>query len=491
MRTLTFDFFNIETVPSTYSWDLGSPLVEFFDTLTDSTKLTAKNEKGNTEYIGYAPFVSLSLSSTPGGSAKSSIAINRVADFGDYYNSSSNFTSNSTLSNVVFCHNYLMPGVYDIKLTKTEYSTIEIPDDSIYKCIGRHCQRWSWKSQTPIEPTAEELYSANYVPPTVITWAETNPSSKYEKRWMDRPEEVCAEDWFVSKTVYTQPEKQLPGISFSWRWYNVQCVSQDNPRNVPATWTETGFQHPKDLTWAGAASPCIELINFEVDWTWDNITCNLSANPAGLNLTWDNLAARSPYNKTWSQIRNEQCYEKLLALSASEQVVERKATLRVIEIPPTAYLDVIQPKDPAKRLSPLTVRLTPKFIKCGSFPIEKIVWDLGDGSPLLVQRRWAPSVESPFVFSDNFNLDWQDPRNYDIVYTYRKTPDSPFAFYPSLTAYSSSTGTSDCAAAVVGPLKLTQFDGQNLTIIQSELTDYGKIIMGKVDDNVALWKINK
>jgi hypothetical protein len=141
--------------------------------------------------------------------------------------------------------------------------------------------------------------------------------------------------------------------------------------------------------------------------------------------------------------------------------------------------------------SPVTVKLTPRFTKCGSFPIEKIVWDLGDGSPLLEQRRWAPTIKAPFYYSGAIEEDADDPRNYDVIHTYNKTPESLFCFYPSMTAYASSTNTSDSVAVTIGPLSLVLFDPSQFKVLQNEFTDNKKILLGQIENNTAVWQADK
>lgn len=421
MSNVTFDFFSIKTVPPDYSWDDGTPYVEFpYERLiTDASLLSGTDST----YIGYAPFAYISLSSSVVPSP-SSVAIQRVVDFGDYYNTESNITTSPTLSNEVYCHTYIMPGLYTIKFTKHEY---------------------------------------------VITLVE---------EYSD---------------LYIQPQQQaMQQLPFNWQWYNFLCSSPTNPRNNPITWEQSGFQDSNQLIWSGVSGPCLDFNSYNtasVDWLWNSISCDLNANPLARTLTWDETKSSSTFNKTWDEAGGDNCNQPSLALSAQEVVtITKEMMLRVIEIPPVAYLSAMDITP--EKLSPLTVRLTPRFVKTGSFPIEKIVWDLGDGSPLLTQRRWSPDSVSPFVFSNVFNLDWQDPRNFDIIYTYRKLPDSGFSYYPSITAYSSSTGTSDCASTIVGPLKLTAFDGATITLLQNELTDNGKVIVGETNDGVAVWKID-
>ena len=475
MSNVTFDFFSINSVPPDYSWDDGTPRVEFPNSrlITDSSLLTGTESA----YIGYAPYTSVSLSSFAGTPSLSSIAIQRVADFGDYYNTDSNITSSPTLSNEVYCHNYIMPGLNTIKFTKTEYVNVGTVEYQAFSCIERYCLEWTWNKRDctdTLEPT--------------ITWNNTLSSQQYEKRWNDRPEERCDAAWANSGGLYVQPEQELQQLPFNWQWYNFLCSSPTNPRNNPITWNQSGFQDSNQLIWSGISGPCLEYATESVSWLWNNVSCDLSANPLAKVLTWDETKCDSSLSKTWDGMGGGNCSQKPLTLSAKEVTIVKEAFLRVLEIPPVAYLSAID-LTPGK-ISPLTVRLTPRFVKCGSFPIEKIVWDLGDGSPLLTQRRWSPDSNSPFVFSDIFNLDWHDPRNFDVIHTYRKLPTSGFSYYPSITAYSSSTGTADCASTIVGPLKLQTFDGSSITLLQNELTDNGKVIVGEINDGVAVWRID-
>ena len=475
MSNVTFDFFSIKTVPPDYSWDEGTPRVEYPNDklVTDAFLLTGTDST----YIGYAPYTSISLSSFPGTPSLSAVAIRRVTDFGDYYNTDSNFTSSPTLSNEVYCHNYIMPGLYTIKFTKTEWVDVATEDYKAFSCMERYCLEWTWNKRNCTDPNEPQ-----------ITWNTTLSTQDYEKRWNDRPDERCDDVWANSGGVYIQPEIETPQLPFNWQWYNFLCSSPSNPRNNPITWNQSGFQDANQLIWSGVSGPCLEYATEKVTWLWNNVSCNLSANPLAKVLSWDDTKCDSSLNKTWDQTGNGNCSQKVPTLSAKEQTIVKEMMLRVIEIPPVAYLSAID-LTPGK-ISPLTVRLTPRFIKAGSFPIEKIVWDLGDGSPLLTQRRWSPDSEEPFVFSNVFNIDWKDPRNFDVIYTYRKLPDSKFSYYPSLTAYASSTGTSDCTSTIVGPLKLPVFDGASVTLLQNELTDNGKVIVGEINNGLTVWKID-
>jgi hypothetical protein len=173
--------------------------------------------------------------------------------------------------------------------------------------------------------------------------------------------------------------------------------------------------------------------------------------------------------------------------------------LSVVEIPPTAYLyssDLIS-YDALDYTFPFTLRLTPKYSQTGSFPIDNIVWDLGDGSPRFVKRRWDDNTILSAVSSDMFPRfiyngarpgDINDPRNYDVVYTYNVIGDNIFdSFYPSITTIASSTSTTNEAAYTVGPITSPAFN-KNITLLQTELKSNGKLVIGQIGNDIGVWK---
>jgi hypothetical protein len=137
---------------------------------------------------------------------------------------------------------------------------------------------------------------------------------------------------------------------------------------------------------------------------------------------------------------------------------------------------------------PLTVTITPRYTLTGSFPIEKIVWDLGDGSPLITKTRWDNNTSFPFVTSGAMSADPLDPRNFDIVHTYTKPDNSVYSFYPSITAYTYSTGSSDACSITIGPIAAQPLQGVGFKILQTELNEDGTALIGQVGDNIGIWK---
>jgi len=159
---------------------------------------------------------------------------------------------------------------------------------------------------------------------------------------------------------------------------------------------------------------------------------------------------------------------------------------------PTAYLSSSISFNANEIVFPLTVTLTPKYTQTGSFPIEKIVWDLGDGSPLLTRTRWDNNISTPFVSSGSFDLDPKDPRNYDIVHTYYKANTQQYSFYPSITAYTSSTNSSNSCAITIGPIISPLMDPitNKFTLLQAELNQNGAAILAQLGKDISVWKTN-
>ena len=469
----TFDFTFIKTVPSTYSWDQGVPATflgfkDLVSSLSACSAVSVNNEEG-VEYVGYAPFVFVALSSEPGWISDSHLALRRTANFGDYYNSETNVTVLPDLENVEFCHVYIMPGLYTITLERNEYIQVEIqkfPGQGL--CIQKYCIDWSFKTlkDCPLEHP--------------VTWGSTKTGGRFQKTWKYEP---CEEDWAWNKGLYIQTTEKEPRFPLSWQWFNFLKQSP-SPYNESITWLSAGFQAGNQLTWKETVGPCVSMdLTRSVTWKWELISC--SGDPFHKQITWNDAKQKSPYGTTWNYTKDNCEGSTIPMLSTGVQTITRKASVRVLEIPPTTYLTVKQPTD---RYTPLTVRLSPKDTICGSFPIERIVWDLGDGSPLLTQRRWSNTLEEPFIFSGSVSDDFQDPRNYDVIHTYTKTLTSKSCFYPSITAYASSTNTSDSAAATVGPLIMPKNPKQLFTLLQNELTDNGKVMIGQIDDNISVWK---
>lgn len=383
---VTFDPVLPKTVPSSYSWDNGVPSA----TSPSLVDLTVDSEG---YYVGYAPFVSVRLSSVPVLETGDDVyTVFRTINFGDYYNCNYNELTSLGFDETYLCHVYVMPGTYEPKCTYVPY--------------------------IKITPTGEL--------PTLL----------------NQSEDLGKLEFPILELVTENSRGRI-----YWKWKYLLCN--------PAIICDTG-----------------------------------EVNKANRPITWKQTTCEEYYAKTWKEIKDN-CFEAPPVLNPSNSVaveLSNSNKIKVIELTPTAYLSAIQP-DQLNRISPLSATLTARFTKCGSFPIEKIVWDLGDGSPLLTQRRWAIETSEPFVYTGAFASDPNDPRNYDVKRVYRVTKDSGFTFYPSITAYAYSTGTTDCASTVIGPIQPQTYDkdANKASLLQNNINDQKKfsVLLQYGEDIVA------
>ena len=429
---INFDNISVKTVKPDYSWDLYNP----------SEDNMQEADFTDFEYvIGYAPFVNVQLDTSITDINPYSLVFEREVNFGDYYNSETNTEMTSITGSYVFGHNYIMPGEYTIKVAQTEYIKVNNP------CCDPPC--------------------------------ENNLTR--------------ASDLFVEQGA---PTKRLP---YSWMWY---CFMQNDvdPRNEffgaleagsqCLTWEDCEFQSSRQITWDEAAGPAFEVRSRDVSWQWKKVVCDPNEDELYTQkVEWSYTKQDNFLPRTWKQIKNLgcdgiNCLEVVPILSAHSitKVYEKK--IKVLEILPEAYLTLISQVTGDS----LTAHLSPRLTRCGSFPIEKIIWDLGDGTPFFEQTRWSVNTDPKFVFNKEIEQDVYDPRNYDVVHTYSRNFANGSCFYPSITAVSSSTSSTDRAALTIGPVMLENINN-DIELIQTDLTDQGRAYMGQVKDNIVFWNL--
>jgi hypothetical protein len=208
--------------------------------------------------------------------------------------------------------------------------------------------------------------------------------------------------------------------------------------------------------------------------------------------TWNQITTLSNPNLIWTE------YTGISADTINGTTVVPNVTalvtgqtsnflISVVEIPPTAYLSANISTNAGNIVFPLTITITPRYTRTGSFPIEKIVWDFGDGSPLVTKRRWDKNTVSPFLSTDALSADLIDPRNFDVTHTYTKQNTTQFSFYPSITAYASSTGTTDVCSITIGPVRAEPLT-EDFTILHTDLNEDGVVMIGQVGSQATGWK---
>ena len=263
---------------------------------------------------------------------------------------------------------------------------------------------------------------------------------------------------YQTKTVPVLVDSGLPTLSclgkydIEWYWDNLSAT------NICRTWFETECNASFEKTWDDELACLGRFCKF---WSWTQLEKQGGVNP----VTWEQTKTEAEFTKRW-------LYEPPTTVCSSgedatfidvQQVQEQTykpstITVRVLEIKPTANIYSIT--QPTTGITPYTIELTPKETKSGSFPIDRIVWDPGDGSGFkTVTRLEAPDAHT-FTFTNYFSTDPLDPRNYNLLHTYKRGLKTYPIFYPSLTAFSSSTDTYDTCSTTIGPIVLSSISGQ-------------------------------
>ena len=234
----------------------------------------------------------------------------------------------------------------------------------------------------------------------------------------------------------------------------------DNMLQLSATWDQTKCDGLYAKWWDNEVDCFAKYCKF---WNWYDLQ---SLNLSGKNpVTWEQTYETGGlYPKKWAFEANDtickanQDVTFVNTVESLAQVYTTTAVVKVLEIPPVVNLYCLT--QPITGITPFTVQLTPRGTVPGSFAIDKIVWDLGDGtSTKTVWRHNTPDVNY-FTYTGIFSADPQDPRNYDLTYTYKRNFNNYPVFYPSITAFCGNTNTSDACSITLGPIALSSASGQ-------------------------------
>lgn len=253
-----------------------------------------------------------------------------------------------------------------------------------------------------------------------------------------------------------------------WYWNAVTCDTQ-----TATTWLDTECDSlTKPKYWINEDNCFGEYCLYWSWWTVDKEGTG-ALNP----IRWFQTRRAEEFTKKWSLGLNTESCD--IELKSTFDVVEQTTVKQIVvvqEIPPVANIAVTSKN--TKGNSPLEIMLSPKHIRCGSFPIDKIVWDFGDEtSPITITRNSTPT-DPNIIFTNTFFDDPRDPRNYDIRHTFKRTRANYSMFYPSLTCYSANTNTHDSCSITIGPV-----------LLEPSKADY-KLITASLNDSGILYSID-
>jgi hypothetical protein len=267
-----------------------------------------------------------------------------------------------------------------------------------------------------------------------------------------------------------------------WYWNNLDCGDLQ-----ATTWDETNCTLPqvadlkkrKPKRWDDEGK-CFQ--RYCKNWTWKDLNCE-GRNP----VFWYETYEYGDYYKRWKyEANNIACNPRdipKITVDVTEQVALKPFIVEVLEVKPAAIITC--ESYPLTGYSPFTYKLSPAQIKTGSFPIDRIDWDPGDGSSIKTVTRYTTPDSGYFVYNNIYFSDTNDPRNYDFVYTLKRNSDTYPVFYPSLTCYSASTNTTDSCSIVVGPI-LLQPQNTDIQLLKAKTTSKGDFYGIEVDKNVTV-----
>jgi hypothetical protein len=266
-----------------------------------------------------------------------------------------------------------------------------------------------------------------------------------------------------------------------WFWDDLTSESLNN-----ITWDETKKIKPgsmstnrfKPKTW-GNEYAC--LGKYCLAWTWMTLTPNTTQLGA---VRWNETQTEGNFEKRWQfQPNDEECDADAAYLPFSTSTT-KTFMVEVIEKPPVAGMHSVT--QPVTGNAPLTLEFTSKACQTGSFPIDRIDWDFGDGSPVMSITRYTTPTDKNVkkAVPTPFPNDPVDVRNYNVTHTYNFVKRTYPVFYPSLTCYSANTNTYDTCSLVVGPLTVS-YEPSSIKIVKNRNTTQGNIYALEVDDNIT------
>lgn len=283
----------------------------------------------------------------------------------------------------------------------------------------------------------------------------------------------------VTQSVDDNPELCRDRYNINWYWDNLTDITNFPPKPDRKTWDETNCTGPYAKQWD---SELVCLQKYCRYWSWE------STKTAGRsNTTWEQTKTGNTLEKRWYFEPNDTSCQlpeepAVIIVRQERQEVIKQFMVEVKELLPKTELYSVT--RPIAGQAPFTVQLTPRGTTCGSFPIDRIDWDLGDGTPIKTVTRQGSANSSDFIYNDIFSNDILDPRNYDITHTYYRSADQYPVFYPSITAYSANTGSWDACSTTIGPIDLVD-SADGLQILKVKNTMHGTLYALDIENSCS------
>lgn len=281
--------------------------------------------------------------------------------------------------------------------------------------------------------------------------------------------------------------KCLGKHDIGWQWENLESALGPGglSRVDRTTWDEAMCVPPltavkKRPKWWSEEGECFQKHCYI--WNWNDLKV------AGRNpVFWFQVYRYGDYAKRWQyEVNDFVCDVEGLpeeTVETTEQITVKTAIVEVKEVMPVA--SIFNETLPLTGYSPFAFRLSPIHTKTGSFPIDRIDWEPGDGSSIKTVTRYTEPNSKYFVRNNAYFSDPLDPRNYDFVYTIIRNSNTYPVFYPSITCYSAGTNSYDSCSIVVGPI-LLEPQTQDIQIVKAKNTTKGDFYGIEIGNNITI-----
>jgi len=269
-------------------------------------------------------------------------------------------------------------------------------------------------------------------------------------------------NWFWDRLTST--------VATNLNWDETKCIPA-TPRKRPKWWDDE--------------TACLE--KYCKQWSWYE-NSSIGANP----VEWLQTKTFNSFEKQWQyEINDTPCAvrnaEFLDTLQTSSNTKIITNIVHVKEKMPIAFMEQVTSLT-STNLRKIEVSFSPFKTVTGSFPIDRIDWDFGDGSPILTLTRYTAEVND-FVYRNNaYNFDVNDVRNYNVKHTYNITNLYPL-FYPSLTCYSASSNSYSSCSLRVGPL-IHPSTPLPIVLLKSRNTEKGNLHTLFINNNITFFTTN-
>ena len=281
---------------------------------------------------------------------------------------------------------------------------------------------------------------------------------------------------------FTVPKTCYGDYDINWYWTNLEFNLNTDSQNIKAkTWDDYTSSTATPKTWDGNQILCLQKYCF--NWNWNYLTFG-SYNP----VTWSQAKSTGKYAKLWGKEYNDTVCQQPIVPHDSAKTVRQdllnSCIIEVVELPPVAKLFSLTSL--LTGVSQLPVSLSPRGSVCGSFPIDRIDWNLGDGTPTKTVTRYSTTTDPAFTYTNVFSSDPSDVRNFDLNYTYyRNSVNTYSVFYPSLTCYSANTNTANSCCITVGPITLPSTPSSSYILKARNADTKDNMYVFDINNNVA------